>query len=79
MFQEWHLEHVAFKSFDGTHCNFLKRVCHQTIYDNWHIATCMKYYSVGSTESLKKLAQRVSHMLLNLNKHLLSTERCFVN
>ena len=49
---------------------FLKRVCHQMIYDNWHTATCMKYWSANSTESLQNLAQKVSHMLLKLNKPL---------
>ena len=84
MFQEWHLIHVAFKSFDlnllmAHTAIFLRRVCHQMTYKSWHSATCMKYHSADRTESLENLAQKVSHMLLKLNKHLLCTEGCFPN
>ena len=71
----WQLVHVAFKSFDlnllmAHSAIFLKRVCHQVIYDNWHTATCMNCYSAVST---KNLAQKVSLKLVKLNKLLLST------
>ena len=44
------------------------------ICDNWHTATCMKYCSTNITKGLKNWAQKISHMLLKLNKDLLSTE-----
>ena len=39
----------------------------------------MKYHSADRTESFKNLAQKVSHMLLKLNKHILSTKGHFPN
>ena len=50
MFQDWQLVHVAFKSFDlnlvvAHTAIFLKRVCHQTVCDSWHTATCMNCHS----------------------------------
>ena len=42
---------------------FLKRVCHQTIYDNWYTSTCMKYCYSGCTDNLAHMAQKVSLML----------------
>ena len=68
LFQEWHLVHVAFRSFDlnllmAHTAIFSKGVCHQMIYDNWYTATCLKYPSANSTEHLNNLAQNVSHIL----------------
>ena len=76
MFQDWQLVHVAFKSFDlnlvmAHTAIFLKRVCHQTVCDSWHTATCMNCHS---TKSTKNLAQKVSPELLKLNKLLFSME-----
>ena len=63
-----YLVHVAFKSFDlnllmAHTAIFLKRVWHQTVYDNWHTATCIKYHSDDSTHNLVQMAQKVSFML----------------
>ena len=49
------------------------------IYDNWHTATCMKYHPVDSTNSLKNLAHKNSHMILKRINTSLSTDRCFPN
>ena len=40
---------------------FSKRVCHQTIYDNWNTATCMRYHSGDSTNNLAQIAQSLPY------------------
>ena len=56
----WQHVHVAFKFFDlnlsmAHSAIFMKRVCHQMIYDNWHTATCM---NCSSAKSTKKMSQK---------------------
>ena len=46
-----------------------------------HLEHCYMYEIPlsGSTDNLAQMAQKVSHMLLKLSLHLLSTEECFPN